>query len=83
MTNISATEAKQNFYQLIENVCDSNCPVSIYDEEGRRVILIDEDELNSIKETLYINSIPGLAESIIEGINTPFDELVGEDEVDW
>ena len=34
-----------------------------------------------MQETLYLVSIPGMRESILEGMATPVDEL--EDELDW
>ena len=43
-------------------------------------IALSKEEYSSLIETAYINSVPGLAESIIEGANTPIGELI---EVDW
>lgn len=36
-----------------------------------------------MQESAYINSIPGLAESIIEGKNTSVEDCIPEDEVEW
>ena len=46
-------------------------------------MLIGEDEWSAIEETLYIQSIPGLAEGIIEGMNTPLSECVADDGTEW
>ena len=35
----------------------------------------------SLQETLYLLSIPGMRESIIEGLNTPVEEC--SEELDW
>ena len=35
------------------------------------------------QETLYLTSIPGMAESIIEGGKTPLEDCVSENEVEW
>lgn len=83
MTTIPATQAKENFFQVIDDVYNTNCPVSITDENGRTFILIREDGFSSWDETAYLHSIPGLAESIKEGMGTPLDELVGANEVEW
>jgi PHD/YefM family antitoxin component YafN of YafNO toxin-antitoxin module len=50
---------------------------------GKRsnAVLIAEDDWRAINETLYLLSIPGMRESIIEGLNTPLDEC--DDEVEW
>lgn len=34
-------------------------------------------------ETLYLLSIPGMKEKIIDGLKTPIEECAPEDEVDW
>ena len=59
--------------------------------EGNRVIKtarliirrVRADDWKAIQETIYLNSIPGMAESIREGGETPIEECVPEDEVDW
>lgn len=43
----------------------------------------DEEDWNSIYESLYLESIPGMTEKIIEGINTPLEDCVDGDEVNW
>ena len=34
-------------------------------------------------ETLYIESIPGLKEEILEAANEPIEECIPEEEVEW
>ncbi len=41
----------------------------------------DAGAKSSIQETLYSSSIPGMQESIREGLQTPLDET--NDELDW
>ena len=83
MTAISATKARDNIYQLISDV-NANCqPITITNNKGRNAVLIGEDDWKAIEETLFLMSIPGMAESIIEGGNTPLEECISEDEVDW
>lgn len=83
MTAISATKARENIYQLISDV-NANCqPITITNNKGRNAVLIGEDDWRAIEETLFLMSIPGMAESIIEGGNTPLEECLSEDEVDW
>jgi prevent-host-death family protein len=80
MTAITATKARSSLYQLLDNVADSHEPVLITGKRSNAV-LIAEDDWRAINETLYLLSIPGMRESIIEGLNTPLDEC--EDEVEW
>ena len=45
--------------------------------------MISEDEYNGLIETLYLTSIPGMREKLTEGLDTPLDETVSEEEVLW
>ncbi len=66
-TAITATKTRENIYQLIQDV-NANCtPVTITNSRGKNAVLIGEEDWKSIEETLYLMSIPGMAESIMEG----------------
>lgn len=83
MTAISATKARENIYQLISDV-NANCqPITITNNKGRNAVLIGEDDWRVIEETLFLTSIPEMAESIIKGGSTPLEECLSEDEVEW
>mgnify|MGYP002476723785 CR=1 FL=1 len=55
-------------------------PVQITGKRGNAV-LVGEDDWRAVQETLHLVSIPGMRESILEGMATPVDELA--DELDW
>lgn len=80
MTAITATKARSSLFQLLDSVAVSHEPVLITGKRGNAVLIAEED-WRSINETLYLLSIPGMRESIIEGLNTPLDEC--DDEVEW
>lgn len=80
MTHVSATEARKNLYGLVDQVQESHEPVWITGKRGNAV-LVGEDDWRAVQETLHLVSIPGMRESIAEGLATPADEL--EDELDW
>jgi prevent-host-death family protein len=83
MIAISVTKARENIYQILSDV-NTNCqPITITNNRGKNGVLISEDDWNAIQETLYLNSIPGVAESIVTGGNTPIDDCLSEDEVEW
>ena len=83
MDYISATKAREKIYQLLAEVNSSNRPVTITNNKGNNCVLISENDWNAIQETLYLNSVPNMAETIIEGMSTSVDECLDEDEVDW
>jgi len=80
MTSITATEARKSLYRLVDEVQESHEPVQITGRRGSAV-LVSADDWRAVQETLHLVSIPGMRESILEGMATPVDEL--EDELDW
>ena len=80
MTSITATEARKSLYRLIDDVSGSHEPIQITGKRGS-AMLVSEDDWRAVQETLYLVSIPGMRESILEGIAAPVDEL--EDKLDW
>jgi prevent-host-death family protein len=80
MTPISATEARKQLYKLIDDVAESHEPVQITGKRSNAV-LVGEDDWRAVQETLHLVSIPGMRESILEGMATPVEDL--EDQLDW
>jgi antitoxin YefM len=80
VASISATEARKRLYALIDEVGDSHEPVQITGKRGNAVLLSEAD-WNAIQETLHLVSIPGMRESILDGLATPSDEL--SDQPGW
>lgn len=80
MPTLTATEARSTLYTLMDQVADTHEPIMI---TGKRTnaILLSEEDWRAINETLYLLSIPGMRESIVEGMRTPPDEC--DDEVEW
>ncbi|MCP9931670.1 type II toxin-antitoxin system Phd/YefM family antitoxin [Cyanobium sp. AMD-g] len=74
MASISATEARRRLYSLINEVGESHEPVQINGKRGNAVLL-SESDWNAIQETLHLVSIPGMRESVLEGLATPLEDL--------
>jgi prevent-host-death family protein len=77
---MSATEARKQLYKLLDDVAASHEPIEI---TGKRssAVLVSEDDWRAVQETLHLLSIPGMRESILEGMATPVEEL--DDKLDW
>ena len=45
--------------------------------------LIDMEDYSGLMETLYLSSIPGMKEKIVEGLNTSLEDCIPEDQVEW
>lgn len=83
MASITATAARKDLYNLISRVNEDCTPISITTSKGKGAVLVGEDEWSAIEETLYLTNIPGMAESLIEGINEPLNECVNENALEW
>lgn len=80
MSATNVTSARQSLFRLIEQVNTEHEPILITGKRGSSV-LISEDDWRAIEETLYLNSIPGVAESIREGIDTSDEQL--SENIEW
>ena len=80
MKTLSITEARKNIYSLIDEAATTHRQIQITGKRNN-AILVSEEDWNSIQETLYLSSIPGVRNSIIEGLKTPLSET--SDEVEW
>lgn len=59
-----------DIYGLIDSAISSHEPIQIIGKGGN-AILLSETDWRSIQETLYLTSIPGMRESILEGMAQP------------
>lgn len=82
MKVITATNARQDIYSIIQQVAKNSEPIEITSKNGNAV-LISEDDWNSIQETLYLLSIPGMRESILEGSKESIDQCKSLEDIGW
>jgi prevent-host-death family protein len=75
MTVLSTTEAGAKLEAVLDDVASSHEPVQIVGENASAV-LITEAVWRSIQETLFLLSIPGMRESIREGMVTPLADCI-------
>ena len=77
MTTLNVTEARANLYKLIDDTTVNHEPVVITGKRGNAVLLA-EDDWNAINETLHLLSVPGMRESILEGMQESIDSAATE-----
>ena len=70
MTVLSITEAGAKLQTVLDDAASSHEPVQITGENGNAVLIAEED-WRAIQETLFLLSIPGMRESIREGLAAP------------
>lgn len=82
MTTTNITNFRKNAFNYVEQTIRYNEPLHISTKEGNAVLLSEED-YSGIMETLYLVSMPGMREKIMEGMSTPLEDCVDEAAVEW
>ena len=74
MVSINISNARDDLYKLASSCIKYNDVINITTKEGN-VILLSQDDYNSLIESLYLAGIKGVYEDIEEAVNTPTCEL--------
>lgn len=82
MEAINITSARKDLYNLVAGVSASHRPVTIASKTGNAVLISAED-WEDIEETLYLMSIPGMAQSIREASQEPLSDGAAMEDIDW
>ena len=80
MTTVTATKARSNLYNLIDEANESHIPIQITGKRGN-AILVSEDDWKAISETIHLSMIPGMVESIKGGMDEAIEDC--SDTLEW
>jgi antitoxin YefM len=77
MTVLNTVDAIKDLNRLLVAASEAHKPILIHGENASGVLVAEEDWM-AIRETINLLSIPGVYESIREGMNTPLSECSEE-----
>ena len=80
MQLLTANTAQKNLNEVINSVLLYEDTASIVTDNGT-VMLVNKEDWDGMAETLYLYSIPGMVESILEGLAEPIEDCL--DSVGW
>ncbi|HIO90649.1 MAG TPA: type II toxin-antitoxin system Phd/YefM family antitoxin [Campylobacterales bacterium] len=81
MTKImTASQARANIYKIMDETAQTHQPIIITGKRNN-VVMLSQEDWNAIEETLYLNSIPNMASSIIDSMNASDSEF--SEDVEW
>lgn len=80
MNSLNVSDAREKLSTLVDEAAEAHEPVRITGSRANAV-LVGEEDWNSIQETLYLLSMPGMRESIRAGLATPIENC--EKEPGW
>jgi prevent-host-death family protein len=70
MQSLTASQARAKLYRLIDEAAESHEPIVIAGKRSNAVLVSAED-WSAIQETLYLLAVPGMRESIRQGMKEP------------
>lgn len=76
----TTSQARANLFKLVESTARSHAPVYIVGKKHKSV-LISEEDYRAMIETLYLTSIPGMKDSILNASQGPIETY--SDTIDW
>ena len=63
----------EGLYNYLESAVVFNQIINVNTKKGNAVVISEED-YNGLIETLYLTSVPGMKERLIEGMNAEIDD---------
>jgi len=74
MLQTTAVKLREDFDREVERCIDNHETLKVTRDSGENLVIIGEADWRAIEETLYLNRIPGLVESIREAAREPLSE---------
>lgn len=68
MAHVSYTEFRQGLASFMDEVCDSHAPLTVTRQKGRSVVVLSEEEYESMMETLHLLKSPANARRLLGAI---------------
>ena len=77
---MTVSQARSNIYKIMDETSQTHQPIMITGKRNN-VVMISEEDWNAIEETLYLNSVTGMADSIKEAMDAPDSEF--SEDIEW
>ncbi|OIO60834.1 MAG: type II toxin-antitoxin system prevent-host-death family antitoxin [Verrucomicrobia bacterium CG_4_10_14_3_um_filter_43_23] len=79
---VNVTEARKQIFNLVKSVNKTHKAVIIKGKgKNESAVLVSKEDWDSLQETLFLENIPGMAKSIIEGMKTTTEKC--SETLDW
>lgn len=81
MTRVmSVSQVRADIYNIIDETAQTHQPILITGKRNN-VVMISQEDWNAIEESLYLNSIPNMASSIIDAMKADDSEF--SEKIEW
>lgn len=65
MTHVSYTELRGNLKEIMDRVCDDRSPLLVTRQNARSVVMLAQDEYESLMETVHLLRSPANAARLL------------------
>jgi antitoxin YefM len=83
MTETTANQFRQNLKSTVDKCIANHEVLKVKRKNGENFIVIGENDWNAIAETLYLNQVPGLVQSIQDAAKEPLDDGTPLEDLEW
>ena len=82
MVNVNITNFRKSLFEYMNQAVEYNDIISVSTKNGN-VVVMNGDDYNALLETVHLMSIPGMREKLLKGADTPVDECISMDDMEW
>ncbi len=68
---VSYSEFRAHLSTYLDKVCDDSLPMVVKRRNGKKIVIISEEDYSSIDETAYLSSTKANKKALLEAINEP------------
>ena len=78
MAHVTYTDFRESLARYMDRVCDEHAPLTVTRQKGRSVVVMSEEEYDSMVETLHLIKSPANAARLVAAI-AQLDESKGSE----
>ncbi len=83
MNEVSANEFRAKLKSQVDRVVEDHVVLRVRRRRGGDFVVLSAEDWSAIEETLFLNRIPNLVDSIHEAAAEPLDEGTKLEDLDW
>ena len=83
MLETTVTKLRKNLPKEIEPCFASHETLYVKQRDGNNFVIVSAEDWQAIEETLFLNQIPGMVDSINEAANESLDNGVRLQDLEW
>ena len=83
MKEVSAHRFRQNLKTEVDKVIEEHDVLRVTRRRGGDFVVLAADDWSAVEETLYLNRVPGLVESLRRAAEEPLEDGTRLEDLEW